>query len=112
MILLSWEEPPQQRSPTAHADTFQSDTGIPGTFVPNMSVEDQQRWKAKLIGGKDPRVEVRKRFGVALGVIVVRYDRVTLSFNGKAEMTATTWTELQQAINEAQQELCLAVTRT
>jgi len=104
MALLSWDKPRKVRSTEAHAERYQADGAPPGTFVPNMSEADKFRWKAKSIGGKDPRIEIRKTTegikvtrpgsygpfasyweGNAQVLIVVRPDgTVTFSANGKA----------------------------
>ena len=43
-----------------HNSRNSSDSGIAGTYVPKMSAADRLKWRAKLIGGQDPRVEIRK----------------------------------------------------
>ena len=77
MGLLSFDKPKKIRSTEEHNKMFPSDSGISGTYVPNMSKEDQLKWKAKHIKGDDERVEIRKEFGgVNLVVIVYKnpYD--------------------------------------
>ena len=60
MGLLSFDKPKKIRSTEEHNKMFSSDSGISGTYVPNMSKEDQLKWKAKHIKGDDERVEIRK----------------------------------------------------
>ena len=63
MGLLSFDKPKKVRSAEEHNKMFSSDSGIAGTYVPNMSKEDQLKWKAKHIKGDDERIEIRKEFG-------------------------------------------------
>jgi hypothetical protein len=108
MSILSWEKPKKARSTDAHNEAHQSDTGIPGTYVPNMSDADKDRWKAKKVGGKRPRVEIRKTArgaGLIDGkptyaqvLLVVTADKVQVSSNGKAVLNAE---EVMGAIGEA-----------
>lgn len=113
MTILSWETPKRVRSHKKHVEMYQADVGIPGTYVPNMSEEDKLRWKAHLVTGEDPRVEIRKavknRFSYLL-VAVVRYTHdlgldVELSLNGKAHLNAVDWQDLNTAIREAYTKL-------
>ncbi len=117
--LLCWDKPEKVRSTKEHNDMFVSDGAPPGTYVPNMSDEDKLKWKAKKIGGKDPRVEIRKTTfgrwcparsrweGRAQALLVVRWPKVgsatvTISSNGKVEFDLT---ELKEAIEEASEAL-------
>ncbi len=102
--ILSWDTPKKARSSAAHAEQFQSDTGVPGTYQPNMSEADKRKWKAKRIDGQDPRVEIRKST-VHLGtqiLIKVRVTGVTFSMNGVAHLAMSEYLDLLQAVNEAQ----------
>jgi hypothetical protein len=112
--ILSWDEPKKSRPTEEHNETFVADGAPPGTYVPNMSEEDKEKWKAKQIGGKDPRIEIRKTArGKARGSekhgpyaqvnLVVRPDRsVRFSANGKAELDVI---ELIQVLDEAYAKL-------
>lgn len=112
--VLSWDEPKKSRPTEEHNETFVADGAPPGTYVPNMSEEDKEKWKAKQIGGKDPRIEIHKTAkGKARGSekqgpyaqvkLVVRPDRsVRFSANGKAELDVL---ELIQSLDEAYTEL-------
>ena len=46
--------------PHSEWEKISADGAPPGVYCPNMSVEDMHKWKAKLVGGTDPRVEIRK----------------------------------------------------
>ncbi len=113
--LLCWGNPKKIYSTEEHNDTYVADGAPPGAYVPNMGEDDKFRWKAKKIGGKDPRVEIRKttegrwcpvrmRYeGRAQALVVVRNPvlggpYVTMSANGKAEFDVA---ELKQAVDEA-----------
>jgi len=99
MALLSWEKPKKVRSTKDHNAMHSADCSVPGTYAPNMSQDDKLKWKAKKIGGKDPRIEVRKTTegvlvsdgnctrweGAAQVLIVVRPDGTAqFSMNSKA----------------------------
>jgi hypothetical protein len=118
MSLLDWTKPKKVRSTEKHNAIYSSDSGVEGTYVPNMSDEDMHTWKAKKIGGEDPRVEIRKTISFnepskthAAGVghstqilIVVRADpnrRARISMNGPALFGAWDWASMSTAIEEA-----------
>lgn len=127
MGILSFDKPQKARSATVHNDMHASDTGVPGTFVPNMSDKDMCKWKAKKVGGSHPRVEVRKTvsgcdpslaereksrgWGTDTGqcsaqvLLMVYNDRVVMSANGRIVWDDKTWDELQQAVAEAKEAL-------
>jgi len=119
--LLDWSKPKKARTTEEHNTTFVADGAPPGTYVPNMSDEDKRKWKAKRVGGKDPRVEIRKTAtGRARGSekqgpyaqvkLVVRPDKsVRFSANGKAELDVI---ELIQALDEAYASLVLGSGQT
>ncbi len=108
-IHLMWEEPAKVMIAEERAERYQSDSGVPGTYVPNMSEADQLRWRARLVKGKDPRVELRRRCGLALVLIVVRYKGpgidVTMSMNRAAHLIAADWWDLKEAVKEAYNRL-------
>jgi hypothetical protein len=85
--------------------------------------KDRLKWKAKQIGGKDPRIEIRKTVvGVDLALarnkyqaatyapghcsaqvlIIVRESGVVMSANGRMCWSNKEWLELNKAIAEAQ----------
>ena len=117
--ILNFETPKKTRSTKNHKNTFSSDSGIDGTYVPNMSDEDKKKWKAKHIKGDDERVEIRKSFdGVQLLVVVYknpnpvefngntdewhkRHNDIKISMNGKLDLTWSDWGDMYEAINEA-----------
>ena len=75
-MILDFEKPKKVRSTEEHndlfsSDLFSSDSGVAGTFVPNMSEEDRYKWKAKHITGNDERVEIRKTLGGSQVLIMV-----------------------------------------
>lgn len=70
-MILDFEKPKKVRSTEEHNNLFSSDCGVAGTFVPNMSKEDQYKWKAKHIGGDDERIEIRKTLGGSQVLIIV-----------------------------------------
>lgn len=102
-MILSFDKPKKLRSSNAHAEMYSSDTGIAGTYVPNMSETDKVKWKAKRIKGSDPRVEIRKTLlnGYAQVLLVVRADSITMSANGKMIWTNPLWEDLNKAVMEA-----------
>lgn len=69
--ILDFEKPKKVRSTEEHNDLFSSDSGVAGTFIPNMSKEDRYKWKAKHITGNDERVEIRKTLGGSQVLIIV-----------------------------------------
>jgi hypothetical protein len=70
-MILSFEKPKKVRSTEEHNKMYSSDCGVAGTFVPNMSKEDELKWKAKHIKGDDERVEIRKTLGGSNVLIIV-----------------------------------------
>lgn len=111
--MINWDKPKKIRSTEGHNKTYQSDSGVPGTFVPNMSTEDMYSWKGKLVGTatNSPRVELRKSFSrnghyaQMLVVIYISEDYVTISSNGKIAMTLNELSEFHQATDEAIKKL-------
>ena len=105
--ILSFEKPKKLRPTTEHAEEYQSDTNIAGTYVPNMSEADKLKWKAKRVkSGDDPRVEIRKTLSGAAGLyaqvlLVVRKDSVVMSANGKMGFSNLDWMNLLEAVAEA-----------
>ncbi|WP_064199086.1 hypothetical protein [Brevibacillus brevis] len=109
MSILSWDKPKKLRNTEEHNKLHSSDCGVAGTFVPNMSDEDNRKWKAKHVKGEDERVEIRKEFinykSWSQVLITVRNDGVVISMNGKTGMNNDTYDEFKQAIEEARQVL-------
>ena len=124
MAILTFEKPKKVRKTEEHNIKFMSDSGVNGTYVPNMSEDDMKRWKAKHIEGDNERIELKKTLhGVQL-VIVVRKnkpkkypsgawnspahkqwyeqrDNIKISMNGSLWMSFDEQIEMQQAIEEA-----------
>lgn len=114
---MSFEKPKQLRSYTEHNEIYSSDTEINGTYVPNMSAEDMNKYKAKHIKGKDERIEIKKTFGSTQVVAVVYkntvdsdwrnnvegHQNVRISANSKIHMSFDDWAEFIAAIEEAKQ---------
>jgi hypothetical protein len=71
-MILDFEKPKKIRSTEEHNEMHSSDSGVAGTFVPNMSEEDKNKWKGKHIKGDDERVEIRKNLDSQLLVIVYK----------------------------------------
>lgn len=101
-MILSFEKPPKERPQKEHEEMYSSDTGIPGTYAPNMSWEDQKKWKAKKIAN---RIEIRKSVSYAQVLIVVTLEDIKLSMNGKGIWTNQEWNELFEAVSEARATL-------
>jgi hypothetical protein len=116
---LYWQKPAKARSTAEHNEMHSSDS-VPGTYASNMSDEDFERWRAKKVGGEDPRVEIRTG-GIAGAnvVLIVRSEfrpdpkcprwhtlgQVSLSLNGTAQMTFGQVDELYAAVQEARAAL-------
>lgn len=101
-MILSFEKPKKIRTTEQHNSTFSSDSGVAGTYVPNMSDADREKWKAKHIKGDDERVEIRKTIGGTQLLIVVYknakyhkegwrtqpiHNEIQVSANGKIQMS-------------------------
>lgn len=72
MGILMWDKPEKVMS-TEEWMAISADCAPPGVYVPNMSTEDAERWKAKMVGTRSghPRVEIRKTAkGVQMLIIV------------------------------------------
>ena len=127
-MLIDWNKPKKVRPTKDHNTTFSSDSGVDGTFVPNMSKKDMVAWKGKHINkGKDhARIELRKTFeGTQLLIILAKdgwdfkhesrtpdsWGRSTLgknvriSMNGPLILTFAEMEEIQDVITEAKIEL-------
>lgn len=121
-MILDFNKAKKIMSEKERVEKYTSDGGVPGTYVPNMSNEDMQKWKGKYIKGKDERVEIRKTISGTQIVVIVykdqRYDEkkhiasdetymslvhknVHISANGKIMLSFEEYQELQQVIEEA-----------
>lgn len=118
--LLCFDKPKKVRSTEEHNKIYMSDSGIAGTYVPNMSEEDKNKWKAKHIKGDDERIEIRKTMNGVQVLIVVykkerpvkwnghnqsewnkRHQNVQMSMNGKLDMTWDEFWDISEAVKEA-----------
>ena len=118
--LLCFDKPKKVRSTEEHNEIYMSDSGIAGTYVPNMSEEDKNKWKAKHIKGDDERIEIRKTMnGVQLLIVVYKKERpvkwnannrdewhkrhqnVQMSMNGKLDMTWDDFWDINEVVKEA-----------
>lgn len=106
-------------------EAISADGAPPGVYVPNMSDADARTFRAKKIGGSDPRVEIRVTMGSQIKIVVrpkpisvprkthvymdtngyFVYLDVTISMNGPAEFTAGDWADFNEAIREAKEVL-------
>jgi hypothetical protein len=118
MNIIDFEKPKKVRSTEDHNQMHSSDSGVAGTFVPNMSADDMKRWKGKHIKGDDERIEIRKTIGGVQLLIVVykavrfthwkvdqkewynNHNNVRISMNGKLDMTFTEYDEFTKVIEE------------
>ena len=106
MPILSFEKPAKARDFKTHTKMYSSS----GTYVPNMSEADMEKWKAKHVKGANERVEIRKTVnGTQMLIIVYKerrdgvdhHENVQISTNGKIQLSFTKWQEMTQAIEEA-----------
>lgn len=114
MSVLNWDKPAKKMSKEEWA-SISADGAPPGVYTPNMGKVDAEKWKAKYIAGKDPRVEIRKTFYFYNGekcsygsqvLIIVRLaeldnPNILLSTNGKIPMSFNVWSQAKEAIEEA-----------
>lgn len=112
-----------------------SDSGVDGTYVPNMSKADNERWKAKHITGENERIEIRVSIHGVQVVIVVRKfapvpypkyakytdrmevyeqqrkraleakDNIKISMNGSLWLSHADWRNMTTAVKEAEEIL-------
>ena len=116
MELLDFSKPEKVRSTEEHNEGTASDCGVPGTYVPNMSREDREKWKGKIIGksGKRPlQIEIRKNSSVTVvglkGYKYKFYDtdkfNIHVASSGPIQMTFKDWEEWRQCVEEAKKIL-------
>lgn len=116
--ILSFAKPKKVLSTEEHNNNYSSDSGVAGTYVPNMSKEDNERFKAKHIKGSDERVEIRVGInGVNVLIKVFKHKKKTknddwrerqndhneiqMSMNGKLDIDYDVWEQLHDATEEA-----------
>lgn len=132
MSLINWNKPKKARSTEEHNKANSSDCGIAGTYASNMSQEDEESWKGKIVNKKTdhPHVELRKTFSDVQLLIIVATDNgynykyekvepddrwnnstkgvnVRMSMNGALQMTFSEMMEINIAIEEAYRELLI-----
>jgi hypothetical protein len=123
MSLIDFNKPKKIRSTEEHNKMFASDSGVDGTYVPNMSDADRKKWKGIHIKGTDERIEIRKSIGGTQMLIVVykkarftdwkvdrnewlkNHNNVRISMNGKLDMTFDDYDEFKNVIEEAKEIL-------
>lgn len=79
MSLLCWDKPKKEFD--THEDYVEANSSsaeADGTYVPNMSDEDNAKWKARLVGQKSGplRVEIRRGWGGVQMLLVVSESNV------------------------------------
>lgn len=114
MSVLSFDKPKKIMA-TEQWKEISADGAPPGVYTSNMSLDDEMKWKAKLIKGKDARIEIRKTFtglGYCAKVCIVVYKDVSeefadvvISTNGKIGASFQQIKEMNEAINEAKEIL-------
>ena len=115
MGTMMWDKPKKIMTEEARRERFQSDCEVPGTYFPNMNLEDRKRWKGKIVGKttKSPQVEIRKDTFVVVvslggGYKYKYYNRdETIGLNlhigasGPIQLTFKEWDEMKKVVNEA-----------
>jgi hypothetical protein len=78
MSILSFEQPKKLRPQEEHNKMYSSEAKAANSYVPNMSIEDENKWKAKHIKGENERIEIRKTLhGVNLVIVVRKNEPIT-----------------------------------
>lgn len=127
MTLLCWDKPEKILSTEEWKETS-FDGGPPGGFVPNMSEQDNMKWKAKLTGQKlgFPQVEIRRGGMVCIVNLGKGYNykfyratkdpsrysnqlttgvNIHIATNGPIQWTFDELSQFNQAIEEAKEVL-------
>jgi hypothetical protein len=126
--VVCWDKPKKVSSTKEHNEKHSSDSGVAGTYVPNMSKEDMLKWKGTLKAKNTdhPFVELRKTFSrdgqysqalviVAHNGYTYKHDKpensrstnVRISLNGPAALTFDELEDMNWAIKEARTYLLL-----
>ena len=117
--VINWGKPRKIHSSADHVEMYQSDSGVPGTYMPNMSDADIKAWKGKVVGSttSSPQVEIRKDSMVIVvslggGYQYKFYKRertvginIHISMAGPTQLTFKEWDEMKVAVEEAKQKL-------
>lgn len=85
MGLICWDKPKKIHSTEEHNDMYSSDSGVNGTYVPNMSAQDRAKWKGKVTHvTTSPQVEIRKNSFVIVvgldGYTYKSYHRIPIKY--------------------------------
>ena len=135
--ILTFAKPKKVRSTEDHNRMNSSDCGVEGTYASNMSEEDMQKWKAKVVGTRsgNPQLEIRK-VAVGTNILVIvngamttapqiktrtighgttykvtlhgnKPHQVKVSANGSMVFSQELWDELHVAVNEAREVLAI-----
>lgn len=120
MSILVWEKPEKKMTTEQWQSEYVADGAPPCVYVPNMSNDDVNAWKARLVGMTTgyPRVEIRKGT-TALMLIIVSLGQgfqqkyksmpegtnVQMSMNGASALDWQEWEEMNEAIAEAREAL-------
>jgi len=124
MGIICWDKPKKIRSTEKHNAMHSSDSGVDGTYVPNMSEKDRRKWKGKLTQTTtSPQVEIRKdTFVIIVGldgynykqyrrIPITGYGINTKDFNihiaaaGPIQLSFNEWNEFIMAVAEAREFL-------
>jgi hypothetical protein len=117
--IINWDKPQKIRPSKEHAGMYSSDSGVPGTYMPNMSDDDIKKWKGKVVGATtgSPQVEIRKDCMVIIVSLGGGYqykfykrERTTginihVSMAGPTQLTFAEWDEMKNVVEEARQKL-------
>jgi hypothetical protein len=103
MGLLMWDKPKKLRTTPEWMENYGFDGGPTGGYMPNMSKEDEARWKAKVTGKRlgFPQVEIRKTAGAQITIIVnlgegynyKHYKAVEPRYEGKTPKDIPSYTQ-------------------
>jgi hypothetical protein len=118
-VLIKWDKPRKIRSAESRAKMYSSDSGVPGTYVPNMSVDDMKSWKGKVVGMNNghPQVEIRKHPFLMIVSVDGGYKykfytpentgrfNVHISSAGPIQLTFDEWEEMKLVVEEAKEKL-------
>ena len=99
--LLNFTKPDKVRSTEEHNDMYVACGAVPGVYVPNMSDEDNCRWKCKHIEGDNERIEMRKWMGANIVVVVWKGLDMKISANSSMHFEEHEWDELVAIVQEA-----------
>lgn len=116
-MILSWDKPEKVMT-TEEWQRISADGAPPGVYTPNMSEGGMVKWKAKYVGGRNPRVEIRKTVlgpfrlakqpspwettrNTAQVLVIVDATTVRMSANGTADFEGWEFDQLHEAVAEA-----------